>query len=536
MSKQELTLDELFEEGAPAPSRLVPTAEQAAILEAARASNHTSLMIEAKAGCSKTSTIEILARSLPLKPSVYIVFNKRNKTEAEAKFKSPSSPWAHLGRADHVNVVTLNGLGHSAWSKAIGKRLSLDDKKLFKILKQLLERDKIRDFGKDSFVNTLALVRRARTCGLIPSAMDKAGLIADTESSWQELAQSLWLENLSEECFYYAHRSLQECIRQSIAGLIDFDDQIYMSALFGGIFPRYPVVYGDEVQDYSPLNQIQIRLTAAARLILVGDPRQAIYAFRGADSSSMDSLRTLRKEWIDCPLSVTFRCPKTIVARQQDHAPGFSAYKSNREGIIHDWQGRDWSITEIPANQKVAILCRNNAPLFKAALRCIKARRGVTVLGSEIGRGLVALAKGMAGREDMSSSEFITLVNAWCEHETSKALANNQEAKAALIQDKAQCLIVIAMECSSVSDISAKLDALFAPSNMNITCSTGHKAKGLEWPTIIHLDPWRIPSKYALKQSLEGNGISLEQDMNLRYVIETRAQETLIMANSETML
>src|SRR5215471_1676922 len=352
---KEFTIDELFqeEETSVSSSRLAPTAEQAAILEAALSSND-SMMIEAMAGCSKTSTIEILGRSMPIKPTGYVVFNKHNKLEAEKKFSDPSSPWAYMGAASHINVVTANGLGHNAWAKAIGRRLSLDDKKLSKILTYKLNEDRIKDFGKEQYTNTLALVRRARIIGLIPEQLNKRGLVDDTEQVWEEIAETLWLENVSEDSLYYARAVLIESIRQAHAGLIDFDDQIYMSALFNGIFPRYPRLFGDEVQDYSPLNQRQIELTGADRLILVGDPRQAIYAFRGADSSAMASLRLLRKKWIDLPLSVTFRCPKRVVARQQEHAPGFAAFSSNKDGVVHDWREREWSITEIAPSQKVA--------------------------------------------------------------------------------------------------------------------------------------------------------------------------------------
>ena len=45
-----------------------------------------------------------------------------------------------------------------------------------------------------------------------------------------------------------------------------------------------------------------------------------------------------------------------------------------------------------------------------------------------------------------------------------------------------------------------------------ITLLTGHKAKGLEWPVVYHLDPWLL-----------GEG---EQEQNLRYVILTRAMDS----------
>ena len=525
-------------------NRLSPTLEQQAILSAGLKAPSSSLMINSMAGCAKTATIEILARSLPVRPSVYVVFNRQNKIEAEKKFSSCENPWGHLGTASHVNVLTANGLGHGAWSKAIGKKLTLNDKKLFLILKQLLDNDRVRETGKDFFGNTLNIVRRARTLGLIPKQFEKKGLIPNDEAAWSEIAESLWISNPSEELFYYAERILAESIRQSFSGLIDFDDQIYMSALFGGVFPRYEVVFGDEVQDYSSLNQRQIQLTAKDRIILVGDHRQAIYAFRGADADSINNLRSLREEWLDFDLSVTFRCPKAIVRRQQNHAPGFTAADSNSEGIIHDWRGRDWSILdvkEVAPVGRIAILCRNNAPLFTAALRCIKAGFGATILGNEIGKGLIAIAKSISKSESESESEtvqdFLVKLNTYCTNETAKAMLNNQEAKAELIQDKCACIRVVCEKegILFVSDIIRTLDQLFNPSELNIICSTGHKAKGFEWPTVVFLDPEKIPSPHSKKRALTGDSTALEQEMNLKYVIETRAQETLILANSENM-
>jgi superfamily I DNA/RNA helicase len=45
-----------------------------------------------------------------------------------------------------------------------------------------------------------------------------------------------------------------------------------------------------------------------------------------------------------------------------------------------------------------------------------------------------------------------------------------------------------------------------------ITLLTGHKAKGLEWHTVYHLDSWLLGET--------------EQELNLRYVILTRAMNS----------
>jgi superfamily I DNA/RNA helicase len=58
---------------------------------------------------------------------------------------------------------------------------------------------------------------------------------------------------------------------------------------------------------------------------------------------------------------------------------------------------------------------------------------------------------------------------------------------------------------------------------------SGHKAKGLEWPVVYHLDPHRIPSPWSR------DGEALEQELNIRYVIETRAKEALYLVRLDSL-
>ena len=64
---------------------------------------------------------------------------------------------------------------------------------------------------------------------------------------------------------------------------------------------------------------------------------------------------------------------------------------------------------------------------------------------------------------------------------------------------------------------------------------TGHKSKGGEWDVVYHLDPFRIPSKWARTAADLGDDSQLEQERNLRYVIETRAKQELYLVNLEDM-
>jgi len=502
--------------------RFPPTIEQQAILAAVTGSEEP-IMIDAKAGTGKTTTLKMVAGALPRRPSLALAFNKKIKEELEAAFP------------DHFTVKTMNGLGAGAWNKAIGKRCQVDTDKLGKILKAFIKSNSV-ELDRDDFSTVLQLVKRARTMGLVPEGARATVIVKDNPDGWEAVADSLFLD-ASETQIWVARSVLRECIKQSYTGLVDFDDQIYMSALFGGVFDKYPLVMVDEAQDLSPLNHIQVRKSAAGRLIVVGDPRQAIYAFRGADSSSMDSLRGLRENWIDLPLSTTFRCPKAVVARQQTHAPGYNAHATAPDGEVVNFSS-DWQAASLsPGGEQVAILCRNNAPLFAAALRLIKQHIGCTLMGSEIGKALITLSKKVLPDDDASVELCIGLLREWGESEISKARANGKDERVALIQDKWDCFeaVIENSDAKTAGDIRRTLSTMFQAGSIRFTLATGHKAKGLEWHTVVHLDPWRVPSKYAKTQAAAGHMIALQQDMNLQYVIETRTKFRLVLANLEEM-
>jgi superfamily I DNA/RNA helicase len=517
---------------------MTPTDEQVAIMDAARTTSK-NIMCKAFAGCAKTTTVEMTGRVLPVRPTLYVVFNVRNKKEAEARMPP------------HIHCKTVNGLGHEAFGRTIGRRLAVDADKIGKILKDTIKfNPEFRDMNKEQFGDVLQLVRRARICGLIPEQFpDYRGLTPDNEEGWQEIADQIWLE-INEGHIFLARTVLIAAIKMSFAGTVDYDDQIYMSALFGGVFTKYAEVMVDEAQDLSPLMHIMVSKAAMGRLIIVGDPLQAIYAFRGADSASMEKLRALREDWLDLPLTLTFRCPKLTVARQQSHAPGFRAHEDNKEGEHHFFDERylppenkekkSWDINEVeklhPSGQ-IAILCRNNAPIIAAALRIIKGGRGCTVLGREIGKSLVTLSKKILPDDNSTIPQCAERLSKWAERELALAEANGKEAHMAVIRDKAECLSAVLESplCTDASTLRALLGKMFEGDNLRITLATGHKSKGGEWPCIVNLDPWRIPSKYAIMQQAKGNPVPVEQDLNLRYVIETRSQNITVFANLEEM-
>lgn len=478
---------------------LTPTAEQSAIIEAARLTKN-SILISALAGAAKTSTLEMICAALPVQPILCLAFNKRIAEEMKTRLPG------------HVTVKTMNALGHSIWASACAKRLVVDTKKSYNLLKGKVDAlpRQARLEAYETFSETLKAIGKAKLAGYIPRAKyPSARRLIDTD----EFVAS-FDEEFSVEQVDLLNETLTDSIRLAYEGQIDFDDQIYMPTLFGGTFPRFPLVMVDEAQDLSALNHAMLHKLVTGRIIAVGDPYQSIYGFRGAVVSGMDSLQN-HFHMEPMTLSTSFRCPRAIVRRAQSRAPHMNWPEWAEEGSIHE--PKQWSSASIPEGS--AIICRNNAPLFRLGFALIRSGRGVSIVGADIGPGLVKVLKKL-GPETMTQDEVLTAIDKWEAERERKA--KSKEA----VKDRSECLRVFAEHGTNLAGALAYADHLFKATG-TIQLLSGHKAKGLEWNTVYHLDPHRIPSPWATTAE------DLEQERNIEYVITTRVKKELWLVTME---
>lgn len=476
---------------------MTPTPEQEAIIEAARTTSD-NLLINALAGAAKTTTLELITKALPDTISLCLAFNKKIAVEMERRLPG------------HVQSRTMNALGHRIWAQACSKRLVLNTRKSYEILKGIVDGLKRSEKSEayESFSDILKLIGQAKLAGYVPEASPSGRRLIACDEFWSYLDEDL------ESFRVLVDRALVESITQAYAGVIDFDDQIYMSTLFGGTFPRFPLVLVDEAQDLSALNHAMLEKLVTSRLIAVGDPWQSIYAFRGALTSSMATL-SRRFNMKEMNLSISFRCPKAIVKRAQFRAPHMQAAAWAIEGSIHAPDQWDHSLITDGA----AVICRNNAPLFRLAFRLIRAGRGVTVVGSDIGPSLIKALKKL-GPEDMNYAQTEAAIDSWQTESLRKAKGK------ATVADKAECFRVFLDVGGNLAGAIAYAESIFKSAGP-IQLLSGHKSKGLEWDNVFHLDPDRIPSPYALTDE------DREQELNIRYVIETRAKQSLTLISTE---
>jgi superfamily I DNA/RNA helicase len=488
------------------------TPEQDAIL--AEAKSDQSLIITALAGAAKTTTLCLLAKKLPVVPTLCCAFNKRIADEIAKRMPG------------HIQCSTMNSLGHRAWGAKLGRRLVVDTDKGYNIMQGIMDglpADQKKRAG-EAFSSLLRMVRLAKSKGYIPDKYNQKGLghrLCDLDEFLDDIGSDIEIEP-DFDILVWFEQALEISIVQAYEGRIDYDDQIYMSVLFYAPYPRFKIIMVDEAQDLSPLNHEALRRMFGGRLIAVGDPYQAIYGFRGAHQGSM----ALLKNEFNCKelfLSVSFRCPIAIVERARSRAPTMAYPEWAKPGKVERvfeygadlFQDNDW------------IICRNNAPLFSLALKLIRAGRGVNLKGSDIGKSLVKILTKL-GPGTLPKEVVHQEINNWQEEQCKKS----RPSRHAGINDRAECLRVFA-------DVGATLDESIAYANRlfdtagPISFMTGHKSKGLENPRIFHLDAFLIPSKFAQRQAEDGYPAQLEQEKNLRYVIETRSQDYLGLIDSE---
>ena len=483
-----------------------------------------SAIIEAVAGSGKSTTIvEALKKISPTKRSVFLAFNKSIADEIREKVPR------------NVKVQTLNAMGHGAWMRFVDGNVKLNMHKTREIiLKNQGLKDKYTEFAVRKLQSPVRqLVSIAKSVGLVPEGCIEAnGLIPDTIENWQNIIDHYDIQfgatQVGGEMVSDKPQAIEMAKEVLTIGLdmwneIDFDDQMFMTVVFNAPISKYDFVFVDEAQDVSDIQRAMLTmcLRKKGRLIAVGDPCQACYGFRGADSESLNNIaKTFNATRL--PLSISYRCPKKIVAEAQRYVSHIESHENAPEGEVE--QFGIYSPQMFKPNDMV--VCRNTAPLIKLAYKLISAKIPATIMGRDIGKGLVTLInkfkpKGLDALE-------VKLIE-WRVKETTKALAKDPEANLSNIEDKFE-IINMFIQCSGADTIPGLIIAienLFGDKAVDaVILCTIHRSKGLEADRVFILDSWLLPSKYAKKDWQR------VQENNLIYIAITRAKKSLFYVES----
>ncbi len=476
-----------------------PTPEQDEIVSFARDETQ-NLIVVARAGAAKTSTLVLIAEAIPDKEILCLAFNKSIALEMADRLPN------------NCTSKTLHSLGYAAWRQFTGLyKLNFNGKKTYSILRNFIEQLDPEDKKEayDSIAETLKFLSDAKNCGYLPQ---------EYKGHWRPLIddESFFLSLEMEPSHLQEiliNQTLIESFKRALKGEIDFDDMIYCPALCAVSWPKFPLTLIDEAQDLSPINHHILRkLVRNNRLIAVGDPCQAIYGFRGALADSMDKL-TRMFNMHTLHLTISFRCARSITENAQWLAPDMRAPEWAEEGEV--LRPTAWSVTDLLDGD--AIICRNNAPLFSMAIRLIECDRLPELSGRDLAAPLKKIMSKL-GKNHLPRIAALDALEAWKSNELRRA----RQGAAGQVHDRASCIAILLEKTKTLGDAVAYLDHLMTRDG-RIYLMTGHKSKGLEFDNVFFLDQHFCRIKH-------------EQDANIKYVIETRAKKKLTYVQSDAFI
>jgi superfamily I DNA/RNA helicase len=461
-----------------------------------------NLVVRARAGTGKTTTIIEGVNRAPDAKILLCAFNKKIALELQARLSNP-----------RAQAKTLHALGFSFVTRFwegifVGRG---NDREL-----DLAQRA-CGGRAPDAILKLVAkLHTKARE--IAPLATQIADVV-DLAEQFDCVPDEEWEEegfSLDYVCASALKAmELAAAAKPSRTG-IDFADMIFLPIRNGWLRPTYDLVVVDEAQDMTNAQLLLARGVCKGRICIVGDDRQAIYAFRGADSKSIDRLKDELKA-TELGLTVTYRCGKTIVALAARLVPDFTAHTSNLDGAIVDL---DFAKLVDAAQAGDFILSRKNAPLANVAMSFVRAQRRVRVAGKDIGAGLLSvLKKNSKGKASKSVAEFLARLDTWEQREVARAAKAGRDARAELVRDQAETLRVLAENVVGLRELEARIADLFTdnPEAGAVLCSSVHKSKGLEADRV-----------FVLRDTLKKGDIEEE---NIEYVAITRAKHQLTWVN-----
>lgn len=308
-----------------------PTKEQTTAIASARSMPTT--VIQATAGSGKTATIaeivrEALATGMPPENIIILTYTNQAGREIVKRVANPNIGYA--------------GTLHSWCMRRMGIRAEnlLTEAEAETILGATVE----------------AFPRLTRTA-IIAGLQTPGDLIGETGLAVRYYRNTmLAIHGRDRVCF---DTILWRAHRDAIAAQVE----------------RLELLLIDEAQDTNGLDAAIYGQFFARHTVVVGDPKQAIYSFRGSSPAWMRSM-TRKPDAAQCRLTVTFRCAEAIcniANRLMAPATGYAAMQPciGLEGgtVTNSWQGdREteirqacaWAAQEAEAGKSVAILTRYN--------------------------------------------------------------------------------------------------------------------------------------------------------------------------------
>lgn len=348
-------------------------------------------------------------------------------------------------------------------------------------------------------------------------------------------------------------------------GLVDFDDMLTLarralisdSRFAAEQHRRQRHLLVDEFQD---VNLLQFKLLEAwqgpeSTLVVVGDPKQAIFAWNGAEPELLEQIDKHLSGVSVVPLSTNFRSTPQILgaaARILDVEPQPAIKPPGKQPSVRQligWvpEGADTAIYEAREIVKAvlsahragarwsrqAVLARTNKQLPPIEAALTEAGIPVRKHDKKLARREIRQIESLLEQYEPTDELSLLITNLSTEASAVEAKRNAEDGhvrtedcgwlRASLLEFARDA---VALDPSgTVDDLRLALDddEGWLPLDDGVDLSTIHKAKGLEWP-IVHIvgaEEGYLPHYWSRNES------ALKEDQRLFYVAVTRAEQVL---------
>ena len=480
-----------------------------------------NLVVEAAAGSGKTYTLVKALSLIPQDKRVLMTaFNKDIVKELTKKVKE----------FPNVEVRTLHGLGMILTTRGLGiggmKPEAYKYTQLIYNHWQDLTKTNINKLSRNarkSFVeNTKKLVDFGRF------------YLATTRSEMIELMVKYDIPCVADE--------VDVALKVMAIGgknldSIDYTDMIWMPHIYDLHLQEceYDFIMVDECQDLNVAerNLVLRCLKEGGRLIAVGDSNQCIYGFSGSDPDSFRAIQSIPNT-VSMPLSISYRCPESVVKFAQNLVPSIEAKQGAEEGVILDCVSLD------DVHDGDMVLCRNNAPLLQVYCKLLEQGKRAYIRGSDVGKNLQNIVIGThkdylhtnLKQDGVFIRLYEDLFNSRKAIMERYGISQEDAMKHETIQaklDMIRALEVLGADLTTTEELTKKIEDIFPKNDKGegIMLSTVHKAKGLEADNVFIACASLMPSKSALDEW------QVQQERNLMYVAYTRAKKVLGFLNEE---
>lgn len=471
-------------------------------------------VINATAGSGKTSTLVNALRLINSDLSVlFIAFNKDIVTELKKKIGSD---------LQNVTVSTVHSIGFSMLRRNFfGNNFTVDQFKYKTYIKKHLSALTTMDlfnFSKSKKANYLDNIITLVDLGRC--------YLAQSDKELVKIADTYGIDLIGDET-----QVVLNVLEWGSTNLdtIDFGDMVWLPYELD-LQPKglqYDFVFCDECQDISDVQrELFLRcFKKGTRFVGIGDEKQSIYGFNGANSLSFKNLQNLPNT-INLPLSITYRCPKKVVNYVKKYVPEIEARSDAPEGeIVYDVKIKD-------VEDNSMVLCRNKMPLVMLYMRYLRMGKQAYIRGKDIGLNLINMInctdKELLNQDMKADGVFVRLYENLFDTRNRLMAKRGLDIKDATLSDSVisqydsiKALEVLSEGLQTANELRLRIQTVFGEDKLGICLSTIHKAKGLEADNVYIACRSLMPSMMA-EQEWE-----LQQEDNLQYVAYTRTKYKL---------